>query len=416
MKVSFVKTDRKINFWSLFLLGLLEILPFSNALGQGSFDLVNRTTRVNFLYHRNLIILPVMINNQGPYQFIFDTGVSFMIITNPSLTEKLGLKPTSSILVKGFGNGKAVTARIVNNLSLKIGKLRGSGFSAAVLPLETLDFSNYVGIPIDGIIGFDLIKDLTTEIDFNRHLIKFEKADLKKIPKGYEEFPLFIENGRAIISVLLEISKGDSISLNLVLDTGGGNTMFLDLRSNPKMRVPRKSLTANLGWGINGPIEGKLARVESLHIRDIVLNNIIAAFPHYSDSVLRKSLENGNLGNEILRRFRVILDFSGKKLYLKKQVAFRSPFDYDMSGLGFTAEGPDYHHYIISSVDSLSPGEKAGLKTGDLILFIENNSAADYTLSEIDQLFRSGDHKVIRILYYRAGKLNETLLTLKRRI
>lgn len=40
-------------------------------------------TRFKLLH--NLIIIPVYINNGGPYNFILDTGVGPMVITDPSL-------------------------------------------------------------------------------------------------------------------------------------------------------------------------------------------------------------------------------------------------------------------------------------------------------------------------------------------
>src|SRR3546814_11117379 len=72
----------------------------SFAIGQRPFNFMNdnrRKLKIPFRLERNLIVVPVYINGHGPFNFILDTGVSILIITNPSLKDSIGLKGDRTI-------------------------------------------------------------------------------------------------------------------------------------------------------------------------------------------------------------------------------------------------------------------------------------------------------------------------------
>ncbi len=411
---------------------------------QGSFDQnsanKSRTTRIHFVSQRNLIIIPIFINHRGPYRFIFDSGVSIMIITNPDLPKDLGLRKAGKISIKGYGSGNPLVADVVNQLQLNLGRIQGLNFSAAVLPKESLNFSNYVGMAIDGIIGYDLLKDFVVKIDFGNQEISFADKMLKGIPHHFQSIPLEIIKGHALMKVncefpqtgslplktgLMPLNTG-SIPLNLVMDTGSGNTIFIDLSSDSTIQIPKSAIKANLGWAIDGPILGSIGRLKDINLNGIKFSNTICAFLktnedlNVEDSLAIEPQENGNgngnIGNEILRRFVLIIDYRNHVLYIKKRAKINSPFEYDMSGIGFTAEGEDFHRYFISSIDKDSPGDKAGLKVGDQLLFIGSSYTEDISVTELDQIFKSGDGKKLFILYFRGGKIWPTSLRLQKRV
>ncbi len=409
---------RRIFFKPLiFVFYWLFLIQASYAQGLFEFKGQRNHSHLDFEFYRNLIILPVYINEQGPFHFIFDTGVSSILLTNPDLLDSLHLSQASSVMIKGFGKGKDIKAGIVNGLSLKIGPMQGTGFTAAVLPKDILDFSTYVGTQIDGIIGYDLAKDFRIRIDYDHQQIDFNASNSLMIPKGFVSIPLFLDQAHPYVDAI-GVLNGKSIRFHLVIDTGAGNTVFLDQNSNTEITVPKKNIDANLGWGINGPIDGKISRLATLAIGEFQLKQVLCAFPNFKDSTNLKfsKIGSGNLGNEVLKRFLVILDYKQGRLLLRKQARFNAPFEYDMSGIGFTAEGSEFQRYIISSIDPGSPSEKAGLKIGDVLITINNLPISSYSVNDLDNLFRSGDKKRIFLEYYREGTFKETTLFLKKRV
>ena len=77
----------------------------------------------------------------------------------------------------------------------------------------------------------------------------------------------------------------------------------------------------------------------------------------------------GLLGNDLLRRFNVILNYPRREFYLTPNTHFREAFDYSYTGLGIY-----YIEETIEVVDVLpgSPGEKAGFRPGDYIIGVGN--------------------------------------------
>jgi len=414
-----IRVKNRLPYIGGFVFFITTLFCFSSLKAQGNFSFENHKTQyfLPFKFTRNLIIIPLMINNQGPYNFIFDTGASIMIFTNPDLPQKLGLHSTKAILVKGFGSSNDVEAQIITGLSLKIGPISGKGFSAAVLPEGILEFSNYVGMPIDGMIGYDLVKDLRLKINFNTSQIKFENPEKSFDRKLYKSFPLEINNNQALIKATASL-KGAILNMKLVLDTGGGNTVFIDPRSLNNLKIPQNSPKSTLGWGLTGMIDGKISRLDYLNLNGIIIQKVICAFPVYPDSVKnQKGLNgNGNLGNEILRRFNVVIDYPNRRFYLKSQAILQSPFDYDMSGLNITAYGDSYQRFLVSSIDPGSPADKAGIKEGDLILTIDDLPSNQYNLGELDFLFKSRDNRKVSLSLFREGQFIETVMILKRRV
>jgi predicted metalloprotease with PDZ domain len=78
----------------------------------------------------------------------------------------------------------------------------------------------------------------------------------------------------------------------------------------------------------------------------------------------------GLIGNDILRRFNLILNYPEQSIYIRPNTHFADNFDYSYTGLGiYLVDGE------IKVVDIMpgSPGDKAGFKEGDVIFSVETN-------------------------------------------
>ena len=93
---------------------ILTFLLFIATLGTGiahaapddgffEFKSGRKKQVVPFRLVKNLMVVPMTINGQGPYNFVLDTGVGLCLITDPALLNIL--KPTyvRDIRITGFG-------------------------------------------------------------------------------------------------------------------------------------------------------------------------------------------------------------------------------------------------------------------------------------------------------------------------
>jgi predicted metalloprotease with PDZ domain len=78
----------------------------------------------------------------------------------------------------------------------------------------------------------------------------------------------------------------------------------------------------------------------------------------------------GLIGNDLLRRFNVTLNYAKREIHILPNSHYRDPFDYSYTGLGiYYVNGK----IVVEDVAEGSPGDKAGLKSGDVIVGVNNN-------------------------------------------
>lgn len=156
--------------------GFFIFLIFFALFGysQGKFQLQNNkeSDKIRFKLINNLIIIPVEING-AELTFILDSGVSKPIIFNLlNTTNPLFINQTETILLRGLGGGEPIEAIRSKNNILKIGNAININQNLYAIFKDNLNFSPRLGIPVHGIIGYDLFKDFIVEINYSSKYIK----------------------------------------------------------------------------------------------------------------------------------------------------------------------------------------------------------------------------------------------------
>lgn len=406
------------------IIGVLFIPLLASAQRPFSFDNSSRKrVTIPFRYERNMIIVPVMINGQGPFNFILDTGVSIFIVTDPDLKDSLGLIPTKSIRIKGLGEGEDLEALIIPGMEVKIGPTTAKHLAGAMITKDEFHLSSYVGIPVYGIIGFDFFNSFTVRINYLANkLTIFEPSKFKYDKfagrKKFESIPLILENNRPYFLTHIELDDNTIITSKLIIDCGAGHPVMLEPNSDPAIQIPPVTINALLGVGLNGPINGHIGRINTIYMGNYQIHHPLVSFPDHETTLLYETgiKRNGNIGNEILKRFTIIMDYSRKELLLKPNRRFDDPFEHDMSGMSLVSDGKSFRRYFITRIMPNSPAEEAGLEIDDEIMSINLRPAKEMTISEIDNLLRSRENRNLLIEIGRKGESDLVILTLKRSI
>ena len=108
--------------------------------------------------------------------------------------------------------------------------------------------------------------------------------------------------------------------MNLLIDTGAALPFLIFTNSHPSLQIPENFIKGNLGKGLGGELEGYLSKLPHLQITEQHgFNNIITSFQDLPPGVTQDvyNSRNGLIGNPILERFNVIIDFVGSTIYLK---------------------------------------------------------------------------------------------------
>jgi len=211
----------------------------------------------------------------------------------------------------------------------------------------------------------------------------------------------FVNN---LIIIPLEINNSDS--LHFILDTGASLSAWLMKETKSDISIPDKTIDSHLGHGLGGEISGKMGRINKLSIGNYVLPQVIISYPD-SGSIsynFNNSKRNGTIGAEILRRFRVIIDYKNNRINLKPNYNYRQKFTYNMSGIQIASPYTGFPLYIIDHIIPGSAGDKAGLLPGDQIFELNNKLAFKLSLNDIISTFTSNPGKTISLTILRNGK------------
>ncbi|MVM34553.1 PDZ domain-containing protein [Spirosoma sp. HMF4905] len=379
-------------------------------------------TRIPFLFQSNLIIVSVCVNGADSLRLIVDTGVGHTIITDRTVFEKRPLTLTRQIKLKGMGEGSTATASVSINNTLSIGCLRAEHHNLVILDNDLLKLSEYAGVSVHGLIGYELFADLVVTIDFQRReLILMKPQQYHYRPRKGGRYPLMILERKAYLDAL-SISDGNQFQpLRVVLDTGAGQALLLNrFQQGMTLPLPAKVVRVPLGSGFNGLITGSIGRFQKVNVGCYQLSNMLVSFPDSSD--FGKKLagmpdRQGNIGCELLRRFLVTINYPDRYIVFKPiKRLMREGFEHDMSGLELRAKGAELHNFFIDKVSRSSPAEQAGLQPGDELLVVDNKPVISLSISDIYRILQAGEGKSIGLIVQRNRQLVTVRFTLKRLI
>lgn len=401
------------------MLWLLYLSCFILTTAQAqTFDITGnrRKVKIPFRLVRNMVVIKLSINDKGPFNFVMDTGVGLMIITDPSLVDTLKVNKNHVLKLRGFGENDAFDAYASPVLNIDIPGLTSFGINAAVMKTDQFGLSNYAGMPIHGLLGYEFFNNLAVKIDFgDSTMTVYRPRDTRRFAKG-EQIPITIEDRKPYLETNVTMPGEVKKKVKLVVDLGAGHPLSLE-NIPPKAQLQKKCIHANLGVGFSGPINGFISRINEIDLGKYKIKDVIASFPQ-DDSVKKylKVKRDGNLGLGLLKKFTVVFDYHGNAIYLKRGPNFKAPFEQDMSGLEYYADGDNFKRIIISRVEPGSAGDKIGLEKNDEIVSINFKPIASMSLEEVDDLFKSRDDRSLLLEVYHDKRYDNVIITLKRRI
>ncbi|HCY41622.1 MAG TPA: hypothetical protein DHV48_09755 [Prolixibacteraceae bacterium] len=377
-----------------------------------------KSITINFKTSSNLIIIPVAINNSDTLNFILDTGVRYPIITELPFVNKLNLNFLQPINLKGLGEGEQLTAYRSGNNVININGMVAYDQEIHMVINENFQISHILGIPVHGLIGFNLFKDYVVKIDYTDHRITLTKPEFFTYREKQRDIvlPLILEQNKPFVRTSIVTDKNEDVPVKLLVDTGASDALWLSSKSDNRITLPENNIETFLGRGLSGDLYGKKGRIGAIWVGPLVLYEPIVAFPddELVDQLIGKNDRNGTLGAEILRRFYVTLDYPNNRLILTPNSDIRDEFNYNMSGLEVTNPMPGLPIFLISDIRKNSPAYYAGLQENDQIIALNNASHKSITLNDINLLFQSREDKKIKMTVLRDGEQIKTEFFLKK--
>ena len=276
------------------------------------------------------------------------------------------------------------------------------------LTVDSLDFhiNNYeiltavYGIPIDGIIGYSLLSRYIIKIDYDSLKVHFWTKGTIRYPKG--GFLLKPLMGTLPVHPM-RVKDAKTINTRFLYDMGAGLCLLLtkDLVDDSSFLDKKRKLWPKEAEGLGGKIDMELTVIKEVKLGPYRFRNVpVLIFDDVYDVTSYPYL-GGLIGNELLRRFNVILNYEKKDIHLLPNSHYYDLFDYSYPGLElYKING----QIIVGDVSKNSRAEKAGLKEGDIVLAIDKNVSQNLNLYKIAL---QSPNKIIKLIVKRGSELKE---------
>ena len=317
-----------------------------------------------------------------PLRFILETGAG-MSCLDPSVARRLGLSTVSSEQAAGAG-ARQVEVRVAALPSLRLPGLAVDNLNVALMPFESL--WRKLGDRFDGLLGYDVLSRAVVEIDYEKPAVRFHDPTVFRHDGRGELLPLTLDMNLIHVATTL-VQDGRTIPARLVIDTGAGGAcgLFLAAPFVREHRLPgrgRKTLTPEVaGEGIGGAATADVARIDELRLGGVALRDVIAFHSRDHGGVLARPGWAGVIGTEVLRRFRVTIDYARSILALEPTPGRNEAFHYDASGVSL--EDDDGEGWRVTGVLADSPAARAAVRRDDRIVAVDGRTARSVGLASL---------------------------------
>ena len=319
-----------------------------------------------------IIIVKALINNiPDTLNFILDTGSGGISLDSSTCKEfKISHAPSGRTI-----NGIA-GIREVDFAKHNILKLPG-------LDVKDLDFyindyevlSSVYGEKIDGIIGYSFFSRYILKLDFDSLNLEIYKPGFIRYPnEGYLLHPIFTT--LPIQPMLIRDSR--SVFQNFYMDTGAGLCFLISKEFEHDSSILKKTRrpVSIQAEGLGGKKRMLITIVKEIKIGPYRFRRVPTHILDDEFNATSYPYIGGLIGNDILRRFNLVINYPKKEIHLLPNGHFNDGFDYSYTGMSlYMIDGK----IMIDDVIQGSPAGLAGFRKDDIVLSVGSNFTNNIT-------------------------------------
>ena len=254
-----------------------------------------------------LIEIEVAVNGTA-IRAVIDSGAQFSAIDR-DLAERLDLPRTltAPILAYGVSGDPSLTHTV--RLDLALPGLAIPGLRAAALDLAEILAVTDRDFRL--LIGRDVLRRSVVEADFPLGRARLLAPGVYRPPPDAIVVPIRLERGSPMTSVRVEAAD----PVEVLIDTGASGYLALSasVAEQVGLLAPGRRVAKSHSVSLGGLSLDRLAHANSVRIGDLTLEDVPVQV--YTPAA-HAPAPSGLLGAGLLRRFRMVLDLGGGRLFL----------------------------------------------------------------------------------------------------
>jgi len=291
------------------ILAVVTLLPVSGIFFEAQSQPSAKAACVGMAYGSVRPIVRVMVNGEGPFRFLIDTGGDGEARIDIKLVKKLHLQPLGRVMNNDSTKKNSQAVDVVELKELELGSLSFRNVKA---------MARDYGQSFDGILAFNLFKDKLLTLDYPHKRVF--------VSTGY----LSRKN-----SLTMEVPEGTPVILGrlgnerLKIDVDSGDSEFLTVPKDLSNKLTFSEEPKVIGHGRSATHEYdvKEGRIkESLHLGTETISS--------PKVVVSEIFSNVNIGSPLLSQYQVSFDQKRNLMRLSKSEKPACPVNDDKTSTG----------------------------------------------------------------------------------
>lgn len=308
-----MKSQIKLITTSIFLLALVSFNAYARMvknvpIGEIPFAIAGDSR----------IYVTAFVNGSDSLRFLVDTGAS-SIVLNTNSPKLKGLIHNGES-VDNLGTSGENSIEYSNDNSVKVGTIHYDNAGCAHIP--------YPPEYWDGVLGLNGLAAFNIEINYDDFKIYCYTKDTLTADNSYVSLPFEYKYNVPFIHIPIRLN-GTMHNLLLEVDTGSDRIIDLNtpfVNNNNLLETQKPFAISCIASSDGGSGELKNVFFDEVIVGPYIMPKVAGAFSTLTFGMQSKEDIDGMIGNNFLKRFNMLIDFSDNKIYLQPNNLYYTPF------------------------------------------------------------------------------------------
>jgi predicted aspartyl protease len=235
----------------------------------GTCQSIHAQSEIRFrLVHNTLIVVSLMAGEEGPFDFVLDTGADTTLV-DPSIVPRLSLVSPDRVQQTTLAGVQTLTCGSIRTLSA--GPAQAGNLAVLVQDLSEL---RKLDPHIEGIAGQNFLSHFNYLLDYRKHLVRIELASEIRDAISGDRLPMVASENRMIVAS--EAQSRVRAKLRLLLDSGA-NSMVLLRTASQALNLPTQE--SGRETTSSGQVGLQVGRLHLLTVGSEQFHDIAVALP-----------------------------------------------------------------------------------------------------------------------------------------